>query len=294
MTSSLPIIDIKMNKNIFKILFHLTKKQPWLEDKVDELQELLFSDCNTDEERGLILELLDRFTHVSHERFSALINTLVEDITTDPNLEDKTTQIVAMTGDYSSDSAQFVTYALKAPFEKMKWREHITVTNFQRSYREFNKHGKKHTNIVLVDEFIGSGKTIVERVNTLKKLFNENGVMNINIYVKAIAASSIGVKKAQESDINLTTYLVIEQGISEHNDEAEAAKKLALMDRLESILSTSYKSRELPCRGYGGTESLYTRDDGNTPNSVFPIFWWPFFKDNSARETLLIRAMGDA
>ncbi|EGQ9297971.1 phosphoribosyltransferase-like protein [Vibrio parahaemolyticus] len=294
MTSSLPIIDIKMNKNIFKILFHLTKKQPWLEDKVDELQELLFSDCNTDEERGLILELLDRFTHVSHERFSALINTLVEDITTDPNLEDKTTQIVAMTGDYSSDSAQFVTYALKAPFEKMKWREHITVTNFQRSYREFNKHGKKHTNIVLVDEFVGSGKTIVERVNTLKKLFNENGVMNINIYVKAIAASSIGVKKAQESDINLTTYLVIEQGISEHNDEAEAAKKLALMDRLESILSTSYKSRELPCRGYGGTESLYTRDDGNTPNSVFPIFWWPFFKDNSARETLLIRAMGDA
>ncbi|TOP45209.1 hypothetical protein CGH15_04930 [Vibrio parahaemolyticus] len=283
-----------MNKNIFKILFHLTKKQPWLEDKVDELQELLFSDCNTDEERGLILELLDRFTHVSHERFSALINTLVEDITTDPNLEDKTTQIVAMTGDYSSDSAQFVTYALKAPFEKMKWREHITVTNFQRSYREFNKHGKKHTNIVLVDEFVGSGKTIVERVNTLKKLFNENGVMNINIYVKAIAASSIGVKKAQESDINLTTYLVIEQGISEHNDEAEAAKKLALMDRLESILSTSYKSRELPCRGYGGTESLYTRDDGNTPNSVFPIFWWPFFKDNSARETLLIRAMGDA
>jgi hypothetical protein len=283
-----------MNKSVFKILFNLTKKQPWLEDKVYELQELLFSDCNSEEERELILELLERFTHVSYKRFSELINMLVEDIATDPNLEDKTTQVVAMTGDYSSDSAQFVTYALKAPFEKMKWREHITVTNFQRAYKEFNKHGKKHTNIVLVDEFVGSGKTIVGRVNTLKKLFNDNGVTNIKIYVKVIAASSIGVKKAKESDVDLTSYLVLEQGISEHNDAAEAARKLALMDRLESILSTSYKNRALPCRGYGGTESLYTRDDGNTPNSVFPIFWWPFFKDNTARETLLIRAMGDA
>lgn len=283
-----------MNRSVFNILFHLTRKQPWLEDKADKLQELLFSDCKTEEERELILELLERFTHVSYKKFSELINTLVEDIATDPNLEDKTTQIVAMTGDYSSDSAQFVTYALKAPFEKMKWREHITVTNFQRAYKEFNKHGKKHINIVLVDEFVGSGKTIVDRVNTLKKLFNDHGITNINIYVKAIAASSIGVKKARESNVNLTSYLVIEQGISEYNDDIVATKKLALMDRLESILSTSYKDRKLPSRGYGGTESLYTRDDGNTPNSVFPIFWWPFFKDNTARETLLIRAMGDA
>lgn len=283
-----------MKQNVFKIIFNLTKKQPWLEDKTDELQKLLYVDCTSDEERELILELLERFTHVSGKTFSQLINMLVEDIVTDPALEDKTTQIVAMTGDYSSDSAQFVTYALKAPFEKMKWREHITVTNFQRSYREYNKQGKKHTNIILVDEFVGSGNTIVGRVNTLKKLFEDNGVTDIKIKVKAIAASSIGIKKAEESGVELTSYLVIEQGISGHYDSTEILNKLALMDRLESILSTSFKDRDLPKLGYGGTESLYTREDGNTPNSVFPIFWWPFFTDNTDRETILIRAMGDA
>jgi hypothetical protein len=283
-----------MKQNVFKILLHLTKKQPWLEDKADKLQKLLYSDCKSDEERELILELLERFTHVSNQDFSKLVHTLVEDIATDPDLEDKTTQIVAMTGDYSSDSAQFVTYALKAPFEKVKWRDHITVTNFQRSYREFNKKGRKHSNIILVDEFVGSGKTIVDRVNTLKKLFESNGVTNINIKVKAIAASSIGVKKAKEAGVDLTSYLVIEQGISGHYASNELAQKLALMDRLESILSISYQDRELPKLGFGKTESLYTRDDGNTPNSVFPIFWWPFFIDNADRETILIRAMGDA
>jgi hypothetical protein len=199
-----------------------------------------------------------------------------------------------MTGDYSSDSAQFVTYALKAPLEKAKWRDHITVTNFQRAYREFNKNGQKHCNIILVDEFVGSGNTIVDRVNRLKHLFEDNGITGITIRVKAIAASSIGVNKAKEAGVDLTSYLVIEQGITGHYASAEAEKKLELMDKLESILSTSYKDRELPKLGYGSTESLYTRDDGNTPNSVFPIFWWPFFTDNADRKTLLIRAMGDA
>lgn len=283
-----------MKQKNFKILFHLTKNQPWLEDKVEELQKLLFLDCKTSEEQELILELLERFTHVSNKEFVGLINTLVEDIATDPTLKDETTQIVAMTGDYSSDSAQFVTYALKAPLEEVKWRDHITVTNFQLTYRQFKKFGKKHTNIILVDEFVGSGQTITNRVSRIKKLFSDNGIDNISVSVKVIAASSVGIKIAKESGVDLTAYLVVEQGISGHYDNTEITKKLELMGRLESILSTSYKNRPLPRLGYGGTESLYTRDDGNTPNSVFPIFWWPFYEDNTDRTTLLIRAMGDA
>ncbi|EHR6922404.1 hypothetical protein KUK83_000147 [Vibrio parahaemolyticus] len=283
-----------MQQNVFKILLNLTRKQPWLEDKTDELERLLFSECESEEERELILELLERFTHVTNEKFSELINTLVEDIATDPNLEEETTQIVAMTGDSNSDSGQFVLYALKPGLEKFSWRKHITVNNFQRAYKAFNTHGKKHTNIILVDEFVGSGQTIIGRVKRLKDLFEGNGITNINIRVKCLAASSIGIKKAEEAEIDLTAYLVIKQGISGHYDSTEVASKLALMDRLESILSTSYGTRNLPKLGYGGTESLYTRDSGNTPNSVFPIFWWPFFNDNSSRSPLLIRAMGDA
>ncbi len=283
-----------MKQNVFRILFKLTQKQPWLEDKDDDLQKLLFSDCKTDEERELILELLERFTHVSHKDFGVLINELVEDIVTEPTLTDDTTQIVAMTGDYNADSAQFVLYSLKPIFERLKWRQHITVTNFQKSLRQYKKMGYKHSNIILVDEFVGSGKTIVGRVNTLQKLFSDNGINNVSIQVKVIAASSVGIKYAQKNNISLTSYLTIDQGISDHYHGQEIINKFAIMDKLEAILSTSYEGRDLPYYGYGGTESLYTRDDGNTPNSVFPIFWWPFFSDNTDRDTLLIRAMGDA
>ena len=69
---------------------------------------------------------------------------------------------------------------------------------------------------------------------------------------------------------------------------------MQLMDELEDNLSQNYNGKELPKYGYGKVESLYAREDGNTPNSVFPIFWWPFYKNQNVRVTLLTRAMRDA
>jgi hypothetical protein len=39
--------------------------------------------------------------------------------------------------------------------------------------------------------------------------------------------------------------------------------------------------------GYGRTESLFSRKGGNTPNNVFPVFWWEIDKNNRARKTVL-------
>ncbi|AKJ43525.1 hypothetical protein [Pragia fontium] len=287
---------MKMDQRIFKIIFQLSKTQPWLDEKVEELQHLLFSECNCSDERELIIELLGRFRHVTEKEFADSISLLIHDIATTPNIDDSNTQIVAMTGDYSSDSAQFVLYALKAPLEKVKWREHITVTNFQRSLREFKQKGNRHYNIILVDEFVGSGRTAIGRVDTIKKLFLDHGINNITIRVKVLVASSVSVENVKKSGIDMSSCIEIEQGISGfyESDAKVIERKLALMDRLESILSSSYKGRELPKHGYGCAESLYVRDNGNTPNSVFPIFWWPFLQDGQERGTILTRAMGDA
>jgi len=282
-----------MTKDFFAIMFSLTKSQPWLADKYEALRVLLYDDCQNEDEQKLMLELLERFVHITPEKFNELIKELVLEIITD-DITSETTQLVAMSGDYYSDSGQFVLYGLKLELERQGWREHLTVTNFQRSPREFKKHGEVHTNIVLIDEFVGSGKTVVSRVTRLRKLYRENNVNNVSFYVKTIASTALGIAHAKENGIKIESLITLDKGISDFYASDLVSEKLALMDRLESILSESYHDRELPKLGYGQTESLYVREGGNTPNSVFPIFWWPFFTDKSKRKTMLIRAMGDA
>ncbi len=282
-----------MRKDFFKIMFGLSKIQPWVGDKYDELQELLYDECQTDDERKLILELIERFVHVSHRKFSELTDELVESIVTD-KLDSSTTQIVAMTGDFNPDSAQLVSYALKPILERYKWRDHLAVTHFQRSYREFVKNGCAHKNIVLVDEFVGSGKSVVGRVKQLEKIYCGNDITDVDIFVKVIVSSKVGIEYAKSQGVNIESLICLDKGISDSYESGLVKSKLDLMDRLESILSISYNDRDLPKLGYGETECLYIRDGGNSPNSVFPIFWWPFLVSDKERKTMLTRAMGDA
>tara|TARA_R110002050_G_scaffold34959_1_gene88138 strand:+ start:3825 stop:4676 length:852 start_codon:yes stop_codon:yes gene_type:complete len=283
-----------MNKEKFRIIYHLLKTQPWLDEQEEELISLLFEDCKTDEQRQLVLELLNKFTHISHEKFSELINELVEAIVTEPGITSSNTQIVSMTADYNSDSGQFVLYALKGALERLGWRDHLSITNFQRSYREYKKNGEVHKNIILIDEFVGSGKTAVNRAETLSKLYKDQGVDGVTIKIKAIASSEIGIKHIKDNNLHIESLLVLNKGISNSDNEDEIPQKLTLMNELESMLSTIYEGRQLPKLGYGKTECLYSRADGNTPNSVFPIFWWPILANQTPRKTLLVRAMGDA
>lgn len=289
------MVNLKhMKEDVFKIIFPLSRKQPWLADKAIELQNLLYKDCTSEEHRLLVIELLDRFVHISSENFSSLINELAESIVSDPSLSDGTTQILSMTADYNADSGQYILYALKAPFERYGWRSHLLITNYGRSLKEYNRKKGIHKNIVLVDEFVGSGATVIGRVNSIKQQYLQAGIEDISIKVKVLVCSSVGFEKIKKENIDIESLVTLKRGISDCYDTEDAQEKLKLMDELELKLSPKYKDRDLPKHGYGGTESLYTRDDGNTPNSVFPFFWWPILSDNSDRKTLLIRAMEDA
>lgn len=281
-------------KLCFSIIFQLQKKQPWLTDKHDEVLELLFKDCQSDDQRQLLLELLDRFFFLKESDFNTSLNELADEIVTNPNLASKNTQLVSLTADNFSDSGQSILYALKPRLEKRGWREHLAVNKFGASYKEFHRADDVHKNIVFIDEYIGSGKTVLSRYSEIKRVYHEKGINDITIKAFVIAASSVGLNVLKENNIDAFYLYEIKKGISDFYDEQMRAHHLELMSSLEDVLSQSYDDKALPRLGYGGTESLYGREEGNTPNSVFPIFWWPFYKNNSQRKTLLIRAMRDA
>lgn len=281
-------------KLCFSIIFQLQKKQPWLSERHDEVLELLFADCKTDEQRQLILELLDRFIFLKESDYNQSLHDLADEIVTNPSLESGTTQLVSLTADNYSDSGQSILYALKPRLEKRGWREHLAINRFGSSYKEFHRANDKHKNIIFVDEYIGSGQTVLSRYKELKRVYSEKGINDITIKVFVIAASTVGLEFLKQNNIETFFLHEIKKGISDHSNDINRNHHLDLMSKLEDSLSQRYNDSDLPRMGYGGTESLYGREEGNTPNSVFPIFWWPFYIDEKKRKTILTRAMGDA
>lgn len=283
-----------MKREFFRKVLKLTRKQPWIEEKIDELEHMLYSECQEDNyKQDMIIDLIERFHHLTTKDYSQKLQDLAEDIVTDPQFSEETCQLVAMAADASADSSQYILYDLKPILEKFKWRKYKQVNKFGNSYQIY-KRSPSHKNIILIDEFIGSGKTAIGRVNEISKVYKSNGIVDFNIVIRVLASTEMGLKNIKNAGIDIKTQIVLNKGISDFYNEIEANEKIKHMIELESLLSTSYNERDMPSLGYGKTESLYYRENGNTPNSVFPIFWWPFYKSQEERPTLLIRAMGDA
>lgn len=278
-----------LNKEIFKILFHLVKMQPWLAEKSKEVENLLFDDCESNNEKTLILNLLNRFKYITNNDFFEALNQIVENITSEEKYEVDNTIIAATTIDSSADSAQLVLYAMKPIFQRYDWDTPKLINNTNKIVREF----PNYSNVVFVDEFIGSGKTMLGRINKLKRELNNKDISEYSLRISAVAACKTGAQLLEQEGIELFSSIKLARGISDYYIE-DKEEKIDLMRRLESLLLLEFEGRPMPSMGFGKVEALYVRENGNTPNSVFPIFWWRYYANRTKRPTILIRSMGDA
>lgn len=279
-----------MKKELFSILFHLARNQPWLsiKNKVSLLENLLFEDCNTDAERDLVIDLINRFTYVDSEKYSQLISEIALGIITDPDLDDSSTIIAAMSIGHGADSGQATLYALKNVLQENKWEQYGAINDAHQVYRCMNKNDR-YQNIVLVDEFVGSGVTVLGRVKAISQQFLNNKKAVPLIKVRVLVSTNQGICNVRESGVDIESLILLDKGISDYYDDKE--DKIAMMKKLESILSEEYNGRHMPTLGSGEAEALYYRHEANLPNSVFPIFWWNEYRNGNQREVLLHRAM---
>ena len=144
-------------------------------------------------------------------------------------------------------------------------------------------------NIVLIDDFIGTGDTICKKVKYLLKTLHNRKIADYSIHIVSLAAMNFAKEPMDKLKIPYYSVHWLSKGISEKIDLAKRATAIKAMEDLEAKLKENVSGRKLQNFGYKRSESLFALESNNIPNNVFPIFWWTHLKDNTKRKTLFRR-----
>ena len=229
------------------------------------------------------LELLERFKFIDGDDYRKAVQEIAAYITENLDLEPESTAIAAREYSKYTDSSHRIVYDLKA-FGGLNYE--WTTNCFVSGLKEIGT--SKVRDVVLVDEFLGSGESMSKSVAYVREEGLKNG-QDFKIHCALIAAMDIGLDQVKKVADNAFAVHVLSRGITDSYSESEAAEKIALMTRLEDSLHA--KSIRGPLKrhrlGYKKSEALYARHEGNTPNNVFPVFWWEKNAKGDDRDRLL-------
>jgi len=281
-------IKKNLKKEDFNKVIKLYSKQSWLRNKEDCLIELILL-CENKSEKELLINLLHNFTSLDHKRLNSYLNLISNFIVNKSGFAEETTQISAITYDDEADSSQKILDYIKMPIFKNGWGNVKTVNRFGAIPQNFRK-GK--TQIIFVDEFVGSGQTILGRIKQLENDLNNAFGLN-DLKFCFVAGMEHGLNKIENLGYEVFCPLRFPKAISEKFVGNQLKMAEDTMLELELKLAEEINGHELfdYSFGYNGAEALYSLEEclGNTPNSVFPVFWWPRDKKNNQRNTLLTR-----
>ena len=280
---------VKIKKETFSKILKLYTLQPWLANNDKELALLdILDECPDASTQELIFELLANFQYMDANVFGKYQNQVADFIVNNSKFILNQTQIVATAYDKEADSSQAILQALKLKLANRGWGTVQTINSIGQCIKAYNK--KKLNQIILVDEFVGSGKTIASRINYIRK--NIGG--EIEIKCCFIAGIEFGLQKIEdECNVDIFCPLRLNRGISDVLNSDLTDFYLNSMTELEKkdCYRIDEEKLQIYSLGYNKAEALYSAEEvgGNTPNSVFPIFWWPVDKKGTITKRILSR-----
>lgn len=278
-------------KEDFLLVLSLLNKFEWLntEERQEALLELLEL-CQTQKEKDIISHTIQELTFVQSSEVDQLMLAILETVLRTWSLNAAQIQFVACTVDGEADSAQSMLWILKKHLRGVE-KSKVETTNF---LGRAVKKAAKYPYIVLIDEFSGTGNTLANRAKTLRSNilnhFSTQGIaVDFRIYACTLACMNHAVPTIGKEVSNFFSPLLLSRGIKDHFAGLDFLNAAENMLSIERCLERTVGDTELPSFGYGKAEALYGTEFGNTPNSVFPILWWPYLKHMRQRKTLLAR-----
>lgn len=237
-------------------------KTPWLSIKGRELKELL-DICDTKKQKDLIFILLHKFCFYETIKIQKALQTIYNHILTNFKLSPENTVVTAVSTDSMDlDSSQQFIYALRNVINA-DWKKRL-VTNIY-DLKKILEKDDMIQNIIVIDDFTGTGEKIKDIIIDLRKEFNKK-----NYFFCTIASMKQAKDILNSINIPYFSYQWLEKGISDSFIGEQLTEAIAMMSELEkklNNLNTIYNF------GYKKSETLYSYEY-NTPNNTFPIFWF--------------------
>lgn len=267
----------------FVKLTQLHMEFEWLNYEPEALFELwCLSDNN--EQKDLIEHLIKNFSYIDGRKLIEASKNLSNQIESIWELKPSNTFLVATCGDDKPDGSQSIIQILKNKFS-VNWKE----SNFYNSLPKGANEIPDNSNIILVDDFIGTGDTIDRKLKYLKSTIENRVLKGVTIKIISLAAMEFSKEILDGLDVDYYSVHWLKKGINELIEEGERDAATQSMEQLEKKLKKEYHGKKLPRFGYKRSEALYALEANNIPNNVFPIFWWPFYKGGVSRKTLFNR-----
>ena len=254
-----------------------------LHNKEEALSQL-YKLCDNDIQADLLKDLIIRFNCFDEEIYNLILTSIAKYIISLGYPPDETA-IVAFAPNHEADSSQVMLQYLKVVMGMEGMPYPITINRFDRISKAYHKQNIRH--FIAVDEFIGSGRTIINRNDFFQKL----GLTSATIDFCIMAGMNEAIEIVKKEGISLHVEYDIKKGISQYYNGDKLITYTEEMRKLEAKLAKKINGTLLTDYnfGFGRAESLFTTLHGNIPNNVFPVFWWKIDSNQNKRVTLFTR-----
>ena len=273
----------KIDCDDFVKLTQLHIEYDWLTYEPEALFDLWCLSDNSDQ-KNLIEHLIKNFYFIDSRKLTLASKEISNQIEQIWQLSFQNTFLFATCDDRNPDGSQSIIQVLKNKFSN-NWKE----SNFYNSLPVGANEISDNSNIILVDDFIGTGDTIKRKFKYLQNTLIKRKLKNVSIRIVSIAAMDFSKEILDELKVEYYSFYWLKKGINELIAENSRNQATKSMEQLEDKLKKQHKGRNLPHFGYKKSEALYALEAYNIPNNVFPIFWWPFYKGGNPRKTLFKR-----
>lgn len=258
-------------------LFQIFVENNWEIQSEDDEEQLTFdmfckrlNELDSDADRELIMELTHKYLVVNVEEYSKYLIDVTRKFLKDNKKSIDTLDTLhifpVQDANYlgKTKSGNLMCYLLQGCFMRRFKEFHDKRIRIIETFDALEKYRDDIECLILIDDFIGSGDSVLECVN----LIEERGIEKDKIKAIALVLQEQGKKAIEEYGINVYSSVLRNKAITDNYSKEEAEKK---KEQMKGIGKKIKANKELYL-GYKESEGLVTMI--KTPNNTFPFYWF--------------------